>query len=112
MYTFPQLIRKIRDEAGLTQAQFADALDVSTVLVTMIETGQKEVSKKFVIKLSNRMNVHPASITPFLFMATDIDKKSLSQIEKMLLELGEKMQGVLVKDKAKKLRKYANVNLS
>lgn len=112
MYTFPQLIRKIRNEAGLTQAEFADALDVSTVLVTMIETGQKEVSKKFVLKLSKCMHVHPASITPFLFMEDDTKEKPLSHIEKMLLELGEKMQSILVKDKAKKLRKYANVNLS
>lgn len=112
MYTFPQLIRKIRSEAGLTQAQFADVLDVSTVLVTMIETGQKEVSKKFVIKLSDCMGVHPASITPFLFMAEDVDHRPLSKVEKMLLECGEKMQDILVKNKAKKLRKYANVDLS
>lgn len=112
MYTFPQLIKKIRSEAGLTQAEFADALDVSTVLVTMIETGQKEVSKKFVLKLSKCMNVHPASITPFLFMDEGGDKKPLSRIENALLELGEKMQSILVEDKAKKLRKYANVDLS
>lgn len=112
MYTFPQLIRKIRSEAGLTQAEFADALDVSTVLVTMIETGQKEVSKKFVLKLSKCMNVHPASITPFLFLAEDVDHRPLSGVEKTLLEFGEKMQSILVEDKAKKLRKYANVDLS
>ena len=113
MYTFPELIKKIRNEAGLNQAEFADALDVSAVLVAMIETEQKDVSKKFILKLADRMNVHPASITPFLFVDRDhLDKEPLGNIEKMLLEYGEKMQSLLIGDKAKKLRKYANVDIS
>ena len=108
MYTFSDLIRKIRDEAGLTQAEFAKALGVSAVLIAMVETGQKEVSKNLLIKIAELLNVHPSSITPFLF----IDKEKLSNnppvIEKKLIEWGEKMQTHLIKDRAKLLKKYAN----
>ena len=107
MYTFPELIKIIRDEAGLTQAEFAKILGVSTVLIAMVETGQKEVSKKLLIKLADRLNVHPSSITPFLF----IDKGKLSKntpvIEKKFIEWGEKIQTHLIKDRAKLLQKYA-----
>jgi len=107
MLTFPDLIKKIREEAGLTQPQFAKAVGVSSVLVAMIETGQKEVSKSFLLKLAKALNVHPASITPFIFL----DKKSLfgevTGVERMLIAWGEKMQKLLIKNRAKLLKKYA-----
>ncbi len=108
MYSFPELIKKIRDEADLTQAEFAKALGVSAVLIAMVETGQKEVSKSLLIKIAEALNVHPSSITPFLFR----DKEKLSNnpptIEKKLIEWGEKMQTHLIKERAKLLKKYAN----
>lgn len=107
MYTFPKLIKKIRDEAGLTQAEFAKALDVSPVLITMVETGQKEVSKKLLLKLAQKMKVHPASITPFLFINKHHPIESESRLEEMLIAWGEKMQSFLIKDRAKLLKKYA-----
>lgn len=107
MYAFPELIKKIREEAGLTQSEFAEALSVSTVLIAMVETGQKEVSKKFLLRLAGLLNVHPASITPFLFINKDNTLEKITGIEKALMEWGEKMQLMLIKDKTKKLRKYA-----
>jgi len=107
MYTFPQLIRKIRDAAELTQAEFAEALGVSVVLITMIETGQKEVSKNLLLKLAERMNVHPASITPFLFTNPEDSFKDSSKTEQVMIEWGEKMQNMLIKDRSNLLKKYA-----
>ncbi|MFZ2975421.1 MAG: helix-turn-helix transcriptional regulator [Candidatus Moraniibacteriota bacterium] len=107
MYTFSELIKKIRDEAGLTQADFADAIGVSAVLITMIETGQKEVSKNFLLKLADRMNVHPSSITPFLFINKENPISSNSKIERSFINWGEKMQTLLIKDRAKNLNKNA-----
>ena len=104
MYLFPDLIRKIREEANLTQAEFAKSLNVSTVLIAMIETGQKEVSKNFVLKLAEKMKVHPSSITPFLFISKDEADNNLSVIEKNLIDWGEKMQKLLIKDRSKLLR--------
>ncbi len=106
MYSFPELIKKIRGEAGLTQAEFAKALGVSTVLITMVETNQKEVSKKLLIKIAERLGVHPSSITPFMFMDKRMNNNP-SAIEKNFIEWGEKMQVHLIKKRAKLLRKYA-----
>ncbi len=107
MYTFPELIKKIRDEAGLTQAEFAKALDVSAVLIAMVETGQKKVSKKLILRLAEKMKVHPTSITPFLFIDEDYPLKKESKLEKVFMNWGEKMQMMLIKDRAKILKKYA-----
>ncbi|HAS00074.1 TPA: hypothetical protein DCR85_03090 [Candidatus Moranbacteria bacterium] len=107
MYTFPELIKKIRDEAGLTQAEFAEAIGVSAVLIAMIETGRKEVSKNFLLKLAEKMHVHPASITPFLFINEKNPVGSSTKTEKLLVDWGEKMQTLLIKNRSKLLRKYA-----
>ena len=107
MYTFPELIRKIREEAGLTQAQFAAALNVSAVLIAMVETGQKEVSKSLLIKLAELMNVQPTSITPFLFISENDKNQATSGIEKTLIKWGEKMQKHLINERAKSLKIYA-----
>jgi transcriptional regulator with XRE-family HTH domain len=106
MYTFPELIKKIRDEAGLTQAEFARVLEVSPILVSMVEVGQKEVSKNLLIKLADKMDVRPSSITPFLFVEKDKEVEN-SKLEKMLIQWGEKMQDHLIKEKSKLLKKYA-----
>ena len=48
MESFPSLIRKIRVKSGLTQTEFARLLDVSPILIAMVETGQKDVSKSLI----------------------------------------------------------------
>jgi transcriptional regulator with XRE-family HTH domain len=107
MYTFPELIKRIRNEAGLTQAEFAKAVEVSPVLIAMVETGQKEVSKKLVVKIAERLEVHPASITPFLYDSTRTATNDLSSIERQFLVLGTKLQEFLIKKKSRNLKKYA-----
>lgn len=105
MLTFQDLIKKIRESSELTQKEFAQKLSVSPILIAMIESGQKEVSKNFIIKLSKSLGVHPSSITPFLFMEKDLDTKDLSLIEKSLITFGEQMQIYLINKRAKKLLK-------
>lgn len=107
MYSFPELIKKIREEADLTQAEFAKALGVSTVLISMVETGQKEVSKKLLIRIAERLNVNPSSITPFLFVDKNKKGKDFSKIEEKFIKWGEKLQEHLIKDRAKLLKRYA-----
>lgn len=106
MYTFSNLIKNIRNESGLTQEDFAKALGVSTVLVAMIETGQKPASKSFIEKLATRLNVHPSSITPFIFMQEDLNLKTLSSVERSLIRVGDSLQKYLIKSKAKDLRQH------
>lgn len=106
MYTFPELIKKIRTEAGLTQDEFAKALEVSSILITKIETGQKDVSKSLLLKIARVLDVSPRSITPFLFSENEDVTNKLSGIEKGLISLGEKMQEYLIKDRAQTLKRY------
>lgn len=107
MYSFPELIRKIRAEAGLTQAEFAAILDVSPVLIAMVESGQKEVSKKLLRKIADALRVHPASITPFLYGDENSESNHSSTVERQFLSWGTKLQDYLIKDRSKLLRKDA-----
>lgn len=107
MNSFPQLLKKIREQSGLTQNQLAKVLGVSTVLISMLEIGQKEPSKAFVIKLANKLGVRPSSIMPFVFFEDDYSSLNhLAGPEKALASLGEKLQNYLINTKAKKLKQY------
>jgi len=106
MYTFSNLVKNIRSEAGLTQEELARILGVSTVLIAMIETGQKQASKNFIERLAEKLEVHPTSITPFIFIDKDFNSKLLSSIERSLVGVGESMQKYLVNSRAKKLKQY------
>lgn len=104
MESFPSLIRKIRVKSGLTQTEFARLLDVSPILIAMIETGQKDVSKSLVEKIARILNVQPASISPFLFTHKISSIKDLSSIEQQLYKYGTKLQEQLIEQRAKLLR--------
>lgn len=106
MYKFPELIKEIRTEAGLTQSEFAASVGVSPILIAMVESGQKEVSKKLLVKIADKLQVHPASITPFLY-GYDMHGRTeddLTAIEKQFLSWGMKIQTQLIKKKSKHLR--------
>ncbi len=106
MYSFSNLLRKIREEGDLTQEELARAIDVSTVLISMIETGQKEASKNFVMKLADKLEVRPNSILPFVFTDNEASHH-ITGVEQVLIDAGEKLQEHLIKVKSKKLKQYA-----
>lgn len=103
MYTFPELLKEIRHETGLTQSALAEKLGVSTVLIAMLETSQKEPTKKFVNNLAEKMNVMPQSIIPFVYSVNKYNENNMSKLEKQLIKLGMKLQSELVKKKAKNI---------
>lgn len=103
MYNFMELLKAIRAETGLTQSAFAEKLGVSTVLIAMLETGQKEPTKKFVNNLAEKMDVLPQSIIPFVYNVNKYNEKDMSKLEKQLIKLGMKFQSELVKKKAKNI---------
>ncbi len=72
----------------------------------MIETGQKEASKKFVIRLAEKLEVQPGSIMPFVFIEKIQNEKKISRTERAFISLGEKLQDYLIKVKARRLKKY------
>ena len=104
MYTFPQLLKKIRSRSELTQKELAKKIGVSPILVSMIEAEQKPVSKNFIIKLAKKMGVSPSSITPFLFADKTLHISKLSKIEKELIKTGEKFQEYLINSNSKNLK--------
>ena len=104
LYTFPKLIKSIRQEAGLTQLEFAKLMEVSPILIAMVESGQREASKKFIEKLASILDVHPASITPFLYPQSSYPTDETVGVEGKLLSFGIKLQNYLIKKKAKNLR--------
>jgi len=106
MLTFSVLLKKIRQESGVTQAELAKILGVSKILISMIEVNQREVSKGFVNSLANAMDVHPSTISPFIYYDFGINRKHLTQPERSLIALGERLQDFLIQKKAKNLRRY------
>ncbi len=107
MFTFPDLIKQIRKESGLTQNEFAYSLGVSPILIPMVETGQKQVSKGLIKKLADKLEISSSTLFPFIFIDQNTSLKNLSSLEKKLIDIGSKMQTHLIKVKSKKLSKYA-----
>ena len=79
-------------------------MDVSTVLITMVETGKKEASKNFVVRLADKLEVRPSSIMPFVF--EDDESANATGVEKALIDAGVRLQHHLITVKAKKLRQH------
>lgn len=104
MYNFQDLLKQIRKKSDLTQEEFARVLDVSTILISMIETGQKDASRNFIERLAEKLDVHPSSVAPFVFIGDETQR--LSGIEKKMILLAEKLQTHLIETKAKRLRQY------
>jgi transcriptional regulator with XRE-family HTH domain len=102
--TFSALLKKIREHSGLTQQGLATSLGVSKVLIGMIESGMKEPSKKFVVLLAEKLEVHPSTIMPFITFEKDENFKSLGKIEKSLIRMGLDLQNLLIQKKSKLLK--------
>lgn len=103
MYDFPELLRSIRKETKLTQSELASKLGVSAILIAMIESGQKEPSKKFVEILSSKMKVSPRAIIPFIYSTNKYSDNS--GFEKRLSQFGMSLQKQLIAKKAKNILK-------
>lgn len=81
-------------------------MEVSPLLITLLETDKKEPSKKFVNSLADKLWVKSNSILP-LISDEDIDPNALSGIEKKLIQTVDALQIMLIRKKAKNLRSYA-----
>lgn len=101
MKKLSELVKSIREGSGLSQREFASELEVSTIYISKIETDQKEVSKKFLIKLASYLDVHPSVLAPFLFYDEKIDSNDFKLIEKALWGFGERLQKKLINKRLK-----------
>ena len=57
MKTFGEIIRKKREEKGLLLRQAASALEIDQALLSKIERGQRNATKKLVYKLSDILDI-------------------------------------------------------
>ena len=109
-FTFSELLKNIRKVAGINQQEMADILGVSKVLIGMIESDMKEPSKKFIVNLAQKLNIHPSALMPFIAFGQNTEDNSLSVLEKKLMQIGVKLQNTLIQKQAKKLSQYAKVS--
>jgi len=54
-------VRKVRREAGMTQAAMAEALDISPSYLNLIEHGQRPLSATVIVKLAERFALDAAA---------------------------------------------------
>jgi transcriptional regulator with XRE-family HTH domain len=104
LLTFSALLKSIRKESGLTQQGLATILGVSKVLIGMIESDMKEPSKKFVILLAKKLEVHPSAIMPFISPGEEQRFEELTKIEQSFIKIGMELQGLLISKKSKLLK--------
>ena len=55
-------VRKVRREAGMTQAAMAEALDISPSYLNLIEHGQRPLSATVIVKLAERFGFDAATL--------------------------------------------------
>jgi DNA-binding transcriptional regulator YiaG len=57
------MVKKLRTQIGMSQAQFADALGVSQSLVTHWETGRRQPSPGLALQIVNLARKHNQKLT-------------------------------------------------
>jgi transcriptional regulator with XRE-family HTH domain len=106
MNTIATFLKQLRNESSLTQPELAKIMGVSTVLISMIESGQKNASTKFLSRLAEILEVHPGAIAPLAFSMPEDDIAQHSMLEQKMIDLGLELQKELIKKKAFKLKNH------
>ncbi len=57
-------IRELRKQAGMTQAQLAQAVGVGQSDISRIESGQRQVTVPQLCAIAMALKVHPAELLP------------------------------------------------
>lgn len=58
-------IKKIRNQAGMTQEQLAEKAKISTTYIGYIETGKKKPSLKVINKIADVLKVKVRDLIPY-----------------------------------------------
>lgn len=106
MKKFSTFLKELRSSAQISQEELAKIMELSTILITLLETDKKEPSKKFINKLAEKLDIKPASLLP-LISDEDINIESLTGIEKKFISIVDDLQIYLIQKRAHKLKVYA-----
>lgn len=58
------LVRKIREESGLTQDQLAQKIGLTRTSITNLEHGRQKIQVHVLYELANALGVEPADLLP------------------------------------------------
>jgi transcriptional regulator with XRE-family HTH domain len=106
MKKFSSFLKELRSAAQISQEEFAQIMEFSTLLITLLETDKKEPSKKFITRLAEKLEITPNSLLP-LISDKDIDVDLLTGLEKRLISIVDELQIFLIQKRAHKLKQYA-----
>lgn len=59
---FGKVLRRLREEAGLTQEQFGFEADLRRTYVSILELGQQQPSLTTILKIAQALNCSPGSL--------------------------------------------------
>lgn len=92
--TIGQNVAKYRSQAGLTQAQLAEAVDISSVFISRIERGQKMMKVSTLHAIAQALHVScdallssggpEASRENILYLLSQQSPQALSRIERVV----------------------------
>ena len=92
------LIRDRRRELGMSQADLASEIKMSSSYIAKIETGKQKPSSNLVNKLISALELPVDSITDMIFPeSTYIAMKNLQEVDKELLSLRPEVKRSLLK---------------
>ena len=85
-------VRKVRREAGMTQAAMAEALDISPSYLNLIEHGQRPLSATVIVRLAERFGRPILTFvdTPGAYPGLDAEERGQAEaIARNLIEMAE-----------------------
>jgi transcriptional regulator with XRE-family HTH domain len=100
-------VRSLRHEAGLTQAQLAEAVSIAPETMSRIERGRLVPSTDLVGRLAGAIGVEPGA----LFASTPVSpqKATLRAVERRLLQVVRDLPDELVEDVIRGVRLLVDV---
>lgn len=61
-YHFPYILKKFRQEAGLTQVQLSEQVGVSPSFIGMLESGRKKPSLDMLFQLADALGIRASAL--------------------------------------------------
>lgn len=72
---FGKVLRRLREEAGLTQEQFGFEADLRRTYVSILELGQQQPSLTTILKIAQALNCSPGSLLDMVSVEISQTKK-------------------------------------